>query len=57
MVDEIFDRTYQLGRTELNHDLLGAFRLIGNTISESMAALNRAEFNAPWAATKTTRHA
>jgi hypothetical protein len=57
MVDEIFDRTYQSGRSELNRALHGFFRLIGQTIGGSMAALHRAEFSAPWASSKKARRA
>jgi hypothetical protein len=48
MVDEIFDRTYQSGRAELNAGLDHAFSRIGSTISKSLKVLHRIEWNAPW---------
>lgn len=51
MRDEIFDRTYQSGRAELNAGLDRAFNRIGGTIGKSLQALHRIEWNAPWNAT------
>ena len=49
MVDEIFDRTYQDGRAELNAGLDRGFGRIGSTIGKSLKVLHRIEWNAPWA--------
>jgi len=49
MVDEIFDRGYQAGRTELNAGIDRALATIGRELSKSFAALHRIEWNAPWA--------
>ena len=53
MMDEIFDRTYQAGRADLNAGLDRGFRHIGNgigsTIGKSLEVLHRFEWNAPWA--------
>jgi hypothetical protein len=49
MVDEIFDRTYQSGRAELHAGLDRGFGRIGSTLSKSLKALHRIEWNAPWA--------
>ena len=38
MRDEIFDRTYQAGRAELNAGLDRAFNRVGDTIGKSLAA-------------------
>ena len=38
MIDEIFDRTYEAGRADLNAGLDAAFRRI----------VNRIEYQAPW---------
>jgi hypothetical protein len=49
MVDEIFDRSYQSGRAELNAGLDRAFSRIGGTIGKSLKVLHRIEWSAPWA--------
>ena len=52
MMDEIFDRTYQNGRADLN---AGIDRAVTNVVTEfgkSLAALHRIEWSAPWAARK-----
>ena len=54
MIDEIFDRSYQQGRADLNDGLDRLFSGIGNSIGGGLAALHRLEWNAPWAA-KTPR--
>ena len=48
MVDEIFDRGYQAGRTDLNAGLDRAFNWIGGTLGNSLKVLHRIEWNAPW---------
>ncbi len=54
MRDEIFDRTYQSGRAELNAGLDRAFNGIGGTIGKSLAVLHRIEWSAPWNAKSKT---
>ena len=49
MQDEIFDRTYQAGRAELNAGLDRAFAAIGRGIGDSLKVLHRIEWSAPWA--------
>lgn len=53
MMDEIFDRTYQAGRADLNAGLDRGFRRIGDgigsTIGKSLKVLHRFEWSAPWA--------
>jgi len=49
MMDEIFDRTYQQGRADLNRGLDRAFTALGRELGKSLAALHRLEWNAPWA--------
>ena len=52
MVDEIFDRTYQSGRADLNSGIdrivhrMG--KAIGDSIGISLKVLHRVEWNAPW---------
>lgn len=48
MVDEIFDRTYQAGRADLNAGLERGFRRLAETIAKGLGALHRAEWSAPW---------
>ncbi len=48
MQDEIFDRTYQSGRAELNAGLDRAFASIGRTLGDSFKALHHIEWSAPW---------
>ena len=58
MIDEIFDRSYQAGRKDLNAAIGSAFRTIGNSIANAFEVLNRIEYNAPWLERrKTRRHA
>ena len=49
MVDEIFDRQYQAGRTALNASLLSAFARLGQAFGNAFKVLNRIEYSAPWA--------
>lgn len=49
MMDEIFDRTYQAGRADLNAGLDRGFARIGNAIGKSLEVLHRFEWSAPWA--------
>ena len=48
MVDEIFDRTYQAGRANLNDGIERAFNRIGTTIGKSFKVLHNIQWNAPW---------
>jgi hypothetical protein len=53
MVDEIFDRTYQAGRADLNAGIDRALQhigaAIGGTLAKSLEVLHRIEWSAPWA--------
>jgi hypothetical protein len=51
MNDEMFDRVYQQGRAALNRDLEVARHKLAETIGNSLRALHRIEWNAPWART------
>lgn len=48
MVDEIYDRTYQSGRTELHAGIDKAFAQLSRTIIGGFTVLNRIQFDAPW---------
>ena len=50
MIDEIFDRQYRAGRTELNSAMLHFASNLGKAVGEAFAVLNRIEYSAPWAA-------
>jgi hypothetical protein len=50
MVDEIFDRNYQLGRAELHDGLDGAISQIASAVGNAFDVLNRIEYSAPWTA-------
>jgi hypothetical protein len=54
MQDEIFDRQYQAGRAEFNAGIDRALAAIGQTIGDSLKALHRIEWDAPWAAKPKT---
>ena len=56
MQDEIFDRTYQSGRADLNAGIDRAVKKAAQTLSTSLKALHRLEWSAPWnASDKTAR--
>ena len=48
MVDEIFDRMYQEGRSELNRDAGFLFGTIGRELGKSLKAIHNFEWNSPW---------
>jgi hypothetical protein len=50
MIDEIFDRTYQPFRADLNAGVGLIFRKIGKAAGNAFRVLHRIEYDAPWAA-------
>ena len=48
MMDEIFDRTYQHGRAELNAGFERAIAKTGRVLGETFTALHRLQWSAPW---------
>jgi hypothetical protein len=57
MIDEIFDRGYQAGRTQLNGWLMRGFGNLSRAVMNAFRVLNRIEYQAPWAsATKRVRY-
>ena len=48
MMDEIFDRNYAAGRTELNASIGKGFDRLGKLIGDSFKVLHRIEWSAPW---------
>jgi hypothetical protein len=53
MVDEIFDRHYQAGRSEVNKTLASTFGRLGRAVANSFEILVKIEYQAPWAAKPT----
>ena len=52
MIDEIFDRNYQAGRSELNAGLEFLVKQAGIAVRKAFQVLNRIEYDAPWKAPK-----
>jgi len=50
MIDEIFDRHYQAGRSDLNAAIIALGRRFAADVGNAFAVLNRIEYSAPWAA-------
>ena len=50
MIDQIFDRQYQAGRTALNQSILAVARRFREASLNAFKVLNRIEYSAPWAA-------
>ena len=48
MMDEIFDRGYQAGRSELHAGIDRLIRRLANDWSVTFDALHRIEWDAPW---------
>jgi hypothetical protein len=48
MMDEMFDRTYQAGRADLNAGIDRAVSKFGRTLGDSLQVLHRIEWSAPW---------
>jgi len=48
MIDEIFDRSYQSGRAELNDGIDRAIAGVTSSVGKSLKALHRIEWSAPW---------
>lgn len=48
MMDEIFDRSYQAGRADLNAGIDAVFGRLAREIGKSLAAMHRIEWSAPW---------
>ena len=53
MMDEIFDRTYQNGRADLNAGIDRAVATVAREFGKTMAVLHRIEWGAPWNPPKT----
>ncbi|MES2121135.1 MAG: hypothetical protein V4513_11265 [Pseudomonadota bacterium] len=49
MIDEIYDRQFQLGRKQMNDGLLAGLTEFGRAVRQAFEVLNRIEYQAPWA--------
>ena len=50
MIDQMFDRAYQQGRSELNAGLGLVINRVGKAVLNAFRVLNRIEYDAPWQA-------
>jgi hypothetical protein len=50
MIDEIYDRQYQIGRDAFNATAVRGLSRIASAIGNTFAVLNRIEYDAPWKA-------
>ena len=48
MMDEIYDRTYQAGRADLNAGLDRLFKRTVRSVDNAFQVIHRIEFDAPW---------
>ena len=48
MIDEIYDRHYQIGRDQLNDTIVAGLVRLGRSVGNAFAVLNRIEYDAPW---------
>lgn len=55
MIDELFDRNYQSGRSDLNAAIARVAGRIGAAVTNAFKVLNRIEFDAPWTVRRSTR--
>lgn len=58
MIDEIFDRDYQSGRSALNASLASGINHFGKAASNAFRVLQAIQFSAPWngKANRIVRH-
>ena len=48
MVDELYDRTYQSARADLNDGLRALFSHVRRAVGDILKVLHRIEWSAPW---------
>jgi hypothetical protein len=56
MIDQMFDRDYQHARATLNKQIGAGLNRLARTIADSLRALHRLEWHAPWAANARAPH-
>jgi len=55
MIDEIYDRSYQAARADLNDGLRALARGVRNAIVPALSAIHHFEWDAPWTASAKTK--
>ena len=55
MVDEIFDRSYQAGRSDLHNGISRLASRLRDSLTVTFEALHRIEWQAPWNAGRGAR--
>jgi len=51
MFDEIFDRTYQQTRNDMNRSIDGAIVNLWRTVMNAFGALQKIQYSSPWVPT------
>ena len=54
MIDQLYDRSYQSARAQMNIDTAKQIRLLFLSVGAAFRALNRIEYAAPWAERRRT---
>ena len=52
MVDELYDRHYRAGRTELNAAIIDLAKRFVSASGNTFRVLNRIEYSTPWASNR-----
>ena len=55
MIDQMFDRDYQHGRTALNREFAGFLRAFGKGVGDALRSLHRVQWDSPWAPERGVR--
>ena len=55
MIDQIYDRDFQVGRTELNKGLMAFAYGLRNAIAPALSAVHHFEWDAPWNVSRNSR--
>ena len=55
MVDEIYDRDFQLGRAALNKGLIALAQGLRNALAPALSAVHHFEWDAPWNVSRNSR--
>ena len=57
MMDQIFDRNYQAGRSALNADIGRSLAKLSTAIGNTFRSIHRIQFAAPWNERRIARRA
>lgn len=55
MIDQLYDRSYQSARAEMNIEMAKQIRLLFLSVGAAFRALNRIEYAAPWIQRRTSK--